>query len=257
MSISRPLEAPQLPAQVQQVLDSFLQAAKESFGKDLISIVLYGSAAEGTLRATSDVNLVLVLSSFEQDKADPLRATLRLAQAAFQVRPMFLLKEEIPNAARSFASKFADILRRRVVLYGDDPFASLAIPREIQVLELQQQLLNQILRLRASYVSRSLREEQLDLVIAQAIGPLRSSAAALFELRGTPAVSNQQAFERIGSELALANWSQTLASLLATQESRLTARGEGPSLFFQLLDLAQRIHSQAEALSGEVRREHV
>jgi len=168
---------------------------------------------------------------------------------------MFLLKEEIPAAARSFASKFADILRRRVILHGDDPFSSISIPREIQLLELKQQLLNQILRLRASYVSRSLREEQLNLVVASAIGPLRSSAAALLELQGTAAASSQQAFEHIGSDLALANWPQTLASLSAIQESRLAAPGEAPILFFQVLDLACRMHSQAEALSGEVRRE--
>src|SRR5216683_522288 len=197
MTLSRPLEAPQLPAQVKQVLDDFLQAARESFGKDLFSVVLYGSAAEGKLRATSDVNLVLVLASFESGKADPLRAPLRVAQAAIQLRPMFLLKEEIPAAARSFASKFADILRRR-----------------------------------ASYVSRSLREEQLNLVVVSAIGPLRSSAAALLELQGTAAASSQQAFEHIGSDLALANWPQTLASLSAIQESRLVAPGEAPILFF-------------------------
>jgi len=255
MTISRPLEAPQLPAQVKQVLDDFLQAARESFGKELLSVVLYGSAAEGKLRATSDVNLVLVLASFEPGKADPLRAPLRVAQAAIQLRPMFLLKKEIPAAARSFASKFADILRRRVILHGDDPFASISIPREIEIIELKQQLLNQILRLRASYVSRSLREEQLDLVIAHAVGPLRSSAAALLELQGTAAASSQQALERIGSDLALANWPQTLASLSVIQESHLAAPGEGPTLFFQVLDLACRMHSQAEALSGEVRRE--
>jgi hypothetical protein len=255
MSISRPLEAPQLPAQVKQVLDDFLLASKESFGRNLLSVVLYGSAAEGKLRATSDVNLVLILSSFELNKADPLRAPLRLAQSAIQLRPMFLLKDEIPGAARSFASKFTDILRRRVTLYGDDPFTSLSIPREIQILQLKQQLLNQILRLRASYVSRSLREEQLNLVIAQAIGPLRSSAAALLELQGTPADSSQLAFERTGASLGLANWSQTLASLFATQESGLMAPGESPRLFSQVLDLARRMHSQAEELSGEVRRE--
>src|SRR5882672_11157673 len=218
MSISRPLEAPQLPAQVKQVLDDFLLASKESFGKDLLSVVLYGSAAEGKLRATSDVNLVLVLSSFEQSKADLLRAPLRLAQAAIQLRPMFLLKEEIPHAARSFASKFADILRRRVTLYGDDPFASLSIPREVQILELKQLLLNQILRLRASYVSRSLRPEQLNLVIAHAIGPLRAAAALLFELQNRPAASSDRALELIGAELGILNWAQTLASLSATQE---------------------------------------
>jgi predicted nucleotidyltransferase len=255
MTISRPLEAPQLPAQVKQVLEDFLQAARESFGKDLLSVVLYGSAAEGKLRATSDVNLVLVLSSFEQSKVDSLRAPLRVAHAAIQLSPMFLLREEIPAAARYFAAKFADILRRRVILHGEDLFAAISIPREMQILELKQLLLNQILRLRASYVSRSLREEQLDLVIANAIGPLRSSAAALLELQGRPAPSSQDALELIGGELALANWPQTLASLAATQESRLTAPGEAARLFFQVLDLACRMHSRAESFSGEVRRE--
>jgi predicted nucleotidyltransferase len=255
MTISRPLETPQLPAQVKQVLDDFLLAGRESFGKDLLSVVLYGSAAEGKLRATSDVNLVLVLSSFEQSKADPLRAPLRLAQAAIQLHPMFLLKEEIPAAANSFASKFADIVRRRVILYGDDPFSALNIPREIRLLELKQSLLNQILRLRASYVSRSLREEQLNLVIARAIGPLRSSAADFLELQGTPATSSQQAFERIGSDLALSNWPQILASLAALNASRLAAPGEAQRLFFQILHLACRLHSRTASLSGEVRRE--
>ena len=170
---------------------------------------------------------------------------------------MFLLKEEISAAARSFASKFADILRRRAILHGEDPFGSLNTPREIQILELKQQLLNQILRLRASYVSRSQREEQLKLVIASAIGPLRSSAAALLELQGAPADSSQQALERIGAELALANWPQTLASLAATQEALLAAPGEAAGLFFQILDVACRMHSRAEALSGEVRRESI
>jgi len=133
MSVSKPLPAPQLTAQVKQVLDEFLQAAKDSFGSDLVSAVLYGSAAEGKLQTTSDVNLVLVLSSFERNKADPLRAPLRIAQAAIQLRPMFLLKDEISAATRSFAPKFADILRRRVILFGEDPFAAISIPREIQV----------------------------------------------------------------------------------------------------------------------------
>jgi predicted nucleotidyltransferase len=257
MSISPPLEAPQLPSPVNQVLADFLHAAKESLGSDLFSVVLYGSGAEGKLRATSDLNLVLVLSSFEQSNIDSLRAPLRLAQAAVQLRPMFLLKDEIHAAANSFASKFADILRRRVILYGEDPFLELAIPREIQLLELKQQLLNQILRLRASYVSSSLRPEQLDLVIARAIGPLRASAASLLELQGRSAASFHGALELVGAELGLTNWPQTFALLSAIRESRILPTAEAAHLFFQILDLTCRMHSRAEVLSGEVHRESI
>jgi predicted nucleotidyltransferase len=255
MSISRPLEAPQLPAPVGQVLADFLQAAKESLGSDLLSVVLYGSGAEGKLQATSDLNLVLVLSSFEQSKIDLLRGPLRLAQAAVELRPMFLLKEEIHAAANSFASKFADILRRRVILYGEDPFSNLATPRDIQLLELKQQLLNQILRLRASYVSSSLRPEQLNLVMARAIGPLRASAATLLELQGRASASSNNALEIVGAQLGLANWPQTFALLSAIRDSRMLPPSEATHLFFQILDLTCRMHSRAETLSGEVRRE--
>jgi hypothetical protein len=232
-----------------------LQSAKDSLGSDLVSIVLYGSAAESKLHATSDVNLLIVLSSFQAAKVDPLRQPLRVAQSAIQLHPMFLLQDEIIPATHAFAPKFADILRRRVILHGSDPFASVSIPRENEVRQLRQQLLNLILRLRASYVARSLRTEQLILVIAGAAGPLRVSAANLLDLEGHPAASAQQAFEQLGAELTPTNWPQTLALLNAAQDSRLSPPSEAPRLFFALLDLACLMGTRAQALSGEVRRE--
>jgi len=70
MTSSTPLSLPQLPAPIAEILNSFLQSAKDAFGSDLISVVLFGSAAEGKLRATSDLNLILVLASFNQAKAE-------------------------------------------------------------------------------------------------------------------------------------------------------------------------------------------
>jgi predicted nucleotidyltransferase len=255
MSSSTPLPLPQLPPPIAEVLNSFLQSAKDAFGPDLLSVVLFGSAAEGKLRATSDLNLILVLGSFHQDKADHLRQPLRVAQAAIQLRPMFLLKDEIPHAARSFAPKFADIRRRRAILFGEDPFSSLAIPRDAEIRQLRQQLLNFILRLRAAYVASSLREEQLSLLIAGALGPLRSYAAVLLELEGRPAPSAAQALQSLGADLAIPDWPQLSARLAATQETRISAPGEAPRLFFPLLNLACRMQLRAEALSAEVRRE--
>jgi hypothetical protein len=254
MSSSTPLPSPQLPPPIAEVLNSFLQSAKDAFGPDLLSVVLFGSAAEGKLRATSDLNLILVLASFHQAKADQLRQPLRVTQSAIQLHPMFLLKDEIPHAARSFAPKFADIRRRRAILFGDDPFATLSIPRDAEVRQLRQQLLNLILRLRAAYVARSLREEQLGLLIAGALGPLRSYAAVLLDLEGRPAASPSQALESLGTEFAIPDWPQLSARLAATQERRISAPGEAPRLFFPLLDLACRMQSRAETLSAEVRR---
>jgi predicted nucleotidyltransferase len=59
-------------------LTEFVAQALSIFAGDLRAVVLYGSAAEGKMGATSDVNLVLVMSSFDQKKADQLREPLRL-----------------------------------------------------------------------------------------------------------------------------------------------------------------------------------
>src|ERR1700730_13534865 len=255
MTTSKPLADPPLSPEVKKILSDFLAAARTSFGDQLLSDPLIGSAAEGKLRRTSDVNLVVVLSAFEQTKADQLRQPLRIAQAAIQLRPMFVLDSEIPDATRSFAPKFADILRRRVVLYGDDSFAHISVPREAEIRQLKQQLLNITLRLRAAYVARSLREEQLAIFIAGIIGPLRSAAAALLELEGRPATSPQQAFELLGLELQLPAWNEAVSVIATIQETRLTPSGAVQRVVFQLLEFARLVNARVEALSGEVRRE--
>ena len=116
---------------------------------------------------------------------------------------MFLLEEEIEAAVTAFAQKFADILRRRCVVYGADPFAEVSVPRDAIITQLKQVLLNLILRLRELYVLRSLREEQIALVIADMAGPLRSCAATLCELEGQSAVSPKEALAQIASSLSL------------------------------------------------------
>jgi predicted nucleotidyltransferase len=141
--------AQDLPEDVVRVLDEFVAAARAAFGDDLVSVLLYGSAAEGAVRATSDVNVILVLSSFVPAKADRLRDPLRTAYAAVKLSAMFLLRDEVAAAAQSFAQKFADVLRRRRVLYGEDPFSTISIPREALVARLNQVLLNLTLRMRA------------------------------------------------------------------------------------------------------------
>jgi predicted nucleotidyltransferase len=60
---------PDLPPEVQKVLDEFVFAARQAFSEQLTSIVLFGSAAEGKLRPASDVNLLIILSAFERKRS--------------------------------------------------------------------------------------------------------------------------------------------------------------------------------------------
>jgi predicted nucleotidyltransferase len=238
-----------IPTNVSSALNTFIAAAKKAFGDNLVSVVLYGSGAEGKLRPTSDVNLILLLSTFKRDQADQLREPLRLAEAAIKLRAMFLLQDELKPASEAFAVKFADITRRRVVLYGDDPFAALVVSREDAIFRLQQTLLNLTLRLRETYISRSLREEQVAVVIADTAGPLRSCASTLLELEGNAASSPKEALEQIAATLA--SGAKSAEDLQLVSEARLRHTlppGAAAPALFHLIDLAHAMWARAAQL---------
>ena len=239
-----------LPAEVGRVLDDFVVQARQAFGDDLDSVVLFGSAAEGALRPTSDVNVLLVLTAFDREKADRLREPLRVAQAAARLSAMFLLREEVEPATQAFAQKFADILRRRRVLLGADPFTSIAIPRAALITRLRQVLLNLTLRLRALYMERSLREEQIVRAIADTAGPLRTCAASLLELEGRAAPSPREALRAVAATLG-GDWEAVLARVSEARERRLLPAGVAPDTLVRLIELAGLMRVRALALRDD------
>jgi hypothetical protein len=241
-----------LPGETQRVVDSLVDSARTAFGGTLRSVILYGSGAEGRLRATSDVNLLFVLSRFDGG-ADAFREPFRFAQAAANVTGMFVLEEELADAAESFAQKFADISRRHVVLHGDDLVANIEIPRRARVRRLQQSLLNLTMRLRASYVESSLREEQCAIAVADAAGPLRAGAASILELEGRGTLPPKEALETLvrggGQAILPVDFEPLLPHLSEAREQRVLPAGEAAKIMFDTLELARALHERSHRLT--------
>ena len=238
----------QLPEDVRRVVDGLVSSAEGAFGDELRSVILYGSGAEGRLRATSDVNLLFVLSHFDTS-ADAFREPFRAARAAANISAMFMLDSELDDAAEAFAQKVADIGRRHVVLYGDDVVARLRIPRDALLRRTRQVLLNLTMRLREAYVERSLREEQCAIVVADATGPLRTSASAIVELEGSEPLPPKEALEAVVSELAQRELADVLPPLSEARERRVLPAGEAASILFRTLELARALYHRASRLS--------
>jgi predicted nucleotidyltransferase len=235
-----------LPAHVATVLSDFAAKARDVLADDLVSVVLFGSAAEGRLRATSDVNLILVLRSFDPEKLGQLGDPLLAADAAIQLRVMFLLESEIPSAVECFAQKFADILRRHRVIIGKEVFATTQVPRNAEIFRLRQILLNLTLRLREAYVSRGQRAEQIVRVLADALGPLRATAGTLLELEGAPNPDSDAALKAVAASFG-AEGDAAAAGLFAAHEGRTIA--EPQRALVQVVDLVTRIAARTAQLS--------
>jgi predicted nucleotidyltransferase len=238
-----------LPAEVGRSLATFVEAAREAFGDQLASVVLFGSAVEGRLRATSDVNVIVVLRAFDRERASRLGAPYRTAAAAIRLDAMFILQSELPAAMEAFAVKFADVLRRRRVLFGPDPFADLRPSRQAELLRVRQVLLNLALRLRRSYLVDGTREEQMILDVADAAGPLRAAAAALLELEGRKVDSGKTALAMVAAALPGGPWEDLLGVLSAARETRTLPAGSAGAAVSRLSELAALLAQRAAALS--------
>src|ERR1700693_1132985 len=218
-----PVRLPErLPADVRERLSRISAALIQSFADDLRSLILFGSAAEGRMRASSDVNLLIVLDRLDVDRLNGVAELIQTASAAVELHPMFMLLSELPLAAEAFAVKFDDIAHRHALLYGVDPFDNLVIPRAILIGRIQQVLLNLTLRARTNYAVNRNREEALAVAVADAAAPLRRSAHAILELRGSHSASPKESLEVLAAELG--SWSEDLQNRTrARQEFKLPA----------------------------------
>jgi predicted nucleotidyltransferase len=237
-----------LPEATAKTLEEFVATAHKLMGTDLHSIVLFGSAAEGRMRATSDVNVLVVLKAWVPAKLDALTDPLRNAHAAILLSASFVLLAELPAAMEAFAVKYADIVRRHRVLCGTDPFVGLAVARPAEINRLRQVLLNLLLRMRERYLFTRLREEQTSSQLAQVAGPLRAAAAALLELEGTAAPSPKAALESVAGAMPGQGWPEAMATLSRVREGQSLDKGVAPATLLRLVDLAAAMHERARKL---------
>jgi predicted nucleotidyltransferase len=236
-----------LPDNVATFLSVFLAAASKALSADLVSAVLFGSAAEDRLGPSSDVNLLLVARDFAPAAIERMRDAYLAAEAAIKLRVMFVREDELPAAAELFAQKFADIRRRHRTVLGKDLVGSLAVPRQAEIFRLRQVLLNLVLRLREASIARGHRPEQVTLILADMFGPLRAACATLLELEGAPIADSSAALTAIARAFGPPS-DAAAAGLMAAHEGHAAGAGTADALL-QVLALAEHVARRAAQLT--------
>jgi predicted nucleotidyltransferase len=236
-----------LPANVVTLLSEFLNASHAAYSSDLVSVVLYGSAAEGKMGPASDVNLMLVLKSFAREAAGRIRDPFLAGEAAIKLRVMFIREDELGQAAELFGQKFADIRRRHRILFGKDVVSGLSIPRPAEIFRLKQVLMNLTLRLRESCVARGGRPEQVTRVLADSLGPLRAASATLLELEGARAPDANAALQSVAASFGSES-SAAVEQMLAAH-ARHVPPSDPQDALFQVAELTGRLGERARSLS--------
>jgi predicted nucleotidyltransferase len=234
-----------LPEPAREALTEFLEVLIRVAGPALECVLLFGSGAEGRLRPTSDLNVLVIAAHIDPARLNPLRESLQSGRAAAGLTVMFLESGEFADACESFAVKFADIKVRHRLLYGSDPFARTEISREASIRRLRQILLNLKLRLRERYALDAESDERLAAALADMTGPIRVGAATVLALRDGRERSPKAALEEFAAD---PRWQTALAGMSAVHRGEPIAGAVLRTLLGDVFELLAALSAAASAL---------
>jgi hypothetical protein len=166
-------------------LERFANAVEEAAGANLVSLVLYGSAAAGQDGGRSDVNLLLVLRDASAARLRPLGPAFRDWVRAGERAPLVFSEAGWRNAADVFPIEIEDIRQRHRILRGTDPVADLRTTREHLRHQLEREARALLIQLRASYAAAESDGKALTEVVADSLGSVLALFRALLRLKAT------------------------------------------------------------------------
>ncbi|MCU1325454.1 MAG: hypothetical protein JWN34_824 [Bryobacterales bacterium] len=130
-------------------LAEVVEKLRAAFGPDLVSVILYGSAAAGDFhRNYSDVNVLCVLRQITPKQLRLSEPVLRWWREKGNPSPLMLSVEEVRNSTDCFPVEFHDICEHHRVLYGEDVTAGMEIGDVFYRAQVEHDLRAKLLRLR-------------------------------------------------------------------------------------------------------------
>ncbi len=131
-----------------KALEQLIGKLRKAYGDRLVSVVLYGSAADGDHSKFSDYNVLCVLSRITPRELSESAPIFRWWREHRSPAPLLLTEAEMAESADCFAIEFHDIQRQHRILYGKDVVAGLAVDDGFYRAQVEHDLRAKLLRLR-------------------------------------------------------------------------------------------------------------
>ncbi len=132
-----------------QALDQLVTRLHTALGTDLISVVLYGSAATSDHNSKfSDYNVLCVLTQISPAQLRATEPLFRWWREQGNPAPLLLTENELRTATDCFPIEFHDIRDRHRILYGPDAVSDIVIADTFYRAQVEHDLRAKLLRLR-------------------------------------------------------------------------------------------------------------
>jgi predicted nucleotidyltransferase len=239
---------PKLDEQTQQVLEEFTRRLAELCGEELISVVLYGSAAGAHyLPGLSDLNVLIVLREISPGRLREIETLLHPFLRRYPIEPVFLSARDLSRLAEAYPIEAADLKDERRVLHGEDVMAKLSVSPQRLRAQLLSELPGKTMRLRSLYLDAYRNARSLEGALSDAVGSFGALLRAILRL-AEPHLPPPQEFLEVVTQIEerfrfdLPGLREAYQVKLGTH--RLT-REELRALFEQLLEDAETLAQHA------------
>jgi len=161
-----------------EIFPDIIDDYKDLFGDDLISIILYGSAAGPDYRpGKSDINFMIVLSEEGIERLDRAFRLVETWQKRKVAIPLFLTQLYVESSQDVFPIEYLNFQRNHVLVYGRDILKELSFDPQFVRLQCEREIKGKLLLLREAFMETAGRGRALRGVIGQSI----QAFAAIFE----------------------------------------------------------------------------
>lgn len=173
---------------LQQLVDDL----RSTHGDNLVSVVLYGSAAAGeTAEWRTDYNLLIALNNITPADLRAAQAPTREWQKLGHPLPVYFTAGELNAAADVFPIEFQRMASARKILYGADPFTGLELSNAHLRHQTEYELRSKLIQLRRLYIPASLSSKKLVDLMCQSLLSFSDLFRAVLLLLGTNAPVTQ------------------------------------------------------------------
>ena len=175
-------------------LDDLVTQLRAAYGASLKSVVLYGSAAAGQVIAKKpDYNVLVIVDELGADKLAAASAAARAWADAGNPAPLTMTAQEWRGSSDIFPMEYADILDRHKVLYGDAPFDGIRVDARDLRLQLEQEAMGKLLRLRQGMLASGNDEGRQRELLEASASTIMAIFRAFLRLEGSQPAAEQAA----------------------------------------------------------------
>jgi hypothetical protein len=184
-------------------LTDLVTRLKNTAGSNLLSVILYGSAAtEEFHEGHSDLNILCIMQSLGWEDLSKLHDASSWWAKKGHPAPLFFTLDELHHSADVFAIELLDIKAAHRVLHGEDLVASVHVPMDLHRLQVERELRNNTLRLRQHYVRHPADSRKtLELMTSSVSTFAALFRHALIALGEDPPPTKRSTMDRLGSVL--------------------------------------------------------